>query len=324
APLQVACFEPEHHIVEAVAPFFARRFPAMRWAIMTPERSVGWDGVALAFAPGVRREEMPAADADDRIWLSTYRSVFRPGRVKLQTLAREMPGVAMAARTPTDPKQRPATEPQPTPGHPVTPGGERPRSLPALNAALQDCRECPIGEHATQAVGGEGGRHARLMFVGEQPGDQEDLTGHPFVGPAGQLLDRALAEAGIDRSAVYVTNVVKHFKWEPRGKRRIHKKPNACEIAACRPWLEAEIQLVKPRALVCLGATAAQALLGRQFKVSTQRGEFVASPLAPTVLATVHPSSILRARDEASRHAGLKRFIDDLRKVQRALAQRGE
>jgi len=197
-------------------------------------------------------------------------------------------------------------------------------TLPRVRDAAKECQACDLYLRGTQTVFGEGARTAELMLVGEQPGDQEDLTGHPFVGPAGQLLDRALAEAGIDRSAVYVTNVVKHFKWEPRGKRRIHKKPNACEIAACRPWLEAEIQLVKPRALVCLGATAAQALLGRQFKVSTQRGEFVASPLAPTVLATVHPSSILRARDEASRHAGLKRFIDDLRKVQRALAQRGE
>ena len=157
------------------------------------------------------------------------------------------------------------------------------------------------------------------MLVGEQPGDAEDLSGHPFVGPAGKLLDRALAEAGIDRAQVYVTNVVKHFKWEPRGKRRIHKKPNAGEIAACRPWLDTEIALVKPRGIVCLGATAAQALLGKQFKVTTHRGEFIKSPLAPLVLATVHPSSLLRAPDEETRHRETERFIDDLRKARRAL-----
>jgi uracil-DNA glycosylase len=157
------------------------------------------------------------------------------------------------------------------------------------------------------------------MFVGEQPGDAEDLAGHPFVGPAGKLLDRALVEAGIDRDTVYVTNVVKHFKWEPRGKRRIHKKPNAAEIAACRPWLDTEVELVKPRVLVCLGATAAQALLGRQFRVTAHRGEFVPSPLAPIVLETVHPSSILRAPDDEARRLEMQLFIDDLKKVARAL-----
>jgi DNA polymerase len=157
------------------------------------------------------------------------------------------------------------------------------------------------------------------MLVGEQPGDQEDLSGRPFVGPAGKLLDKALAEAGIDRSTVYVTNVVKHFKWEPRGKRRIHKKPGAREIAACRPWLDTEIALVRPRAIVCLGATAAQALLGKTFKVTEHRGELVDSPLAPIVLATVHPSSLLRAPDEETRHRETARFIDDLRVVARRL-----
>ena len=156
-------------------------------------------------------------------------------------------------------------------------------------------------------------------MVGEQPGDAEDVAGQPFVGPAGKLLDRALVDAGIDRSAVYVTNVVKHFKWEPRGKRRIHKKPSASEVAACRPWLDTEIALVKPRAIVCLGATAAQALLGRQFRVTAHRGEFVPSPLAAFVLATVHPSSILRAPDDETRHAEMTAFTGDLRTVAKAL-----
>ncbi|HEY2905314.1 MAG TPA: UdgX family uracil-DNA binding protein [Vicinamibacterales bacterium] len=195
---------------------------------------------------------------------------------------------------------------------------ERP-TLASVRAASKDCQACDLYKRGTQTVFGEGARHATLMFVGEQPGDQEDLAGHPFVGPAGKLLDRALVDAGIDRSEVYVTNVVKHFKWEPRGKRRIHKKPNAGEIAACRPWLDTEIALVKPRAIVCLGATAAQALLGKSFKVTAHRGEFISSALAPVVLATVHPSSLLRAPDEETRRLETKRFIDDLRAVARKL-----
>ena len=185
-------------------------------------------------------------------------------------------------------------------------------TIRTVRDAAQDCRACHLYKRGTQTVFGEGPRKADVMFVGEQPGDAEDLAGHPFVGPAGKLLDRALAEAGIDRKLVYVTNVVKHFKWEPRGKRRIHAKPNAAEIAACRPWLETEIALVKPRVLVCLGATAAQALLGKSFKVSAQRGTFIPSSLAPRVTATVHPSSILRAPDDESRRAEMKRFVADL------------
>jgi uracil-DNA glycosylase family protein len=198
---------------------------------------------------------------------------------------------------------------------------DRPTLTNARDAA-KDCKGCDLWMRGTQTVFGEGSRKAELMLVGEQPGDAEDLSGHPFVGPAGKLLDRALADAGIDRTAVYVTNVVKHFKWEPRGKRRIHKKPSAGQIAACRPWLDTEIALVKPGAIVCLGATAAQALLGRAFKVTAHRGELVASPLAPIVVATVHPSSILRAPDDESRHVEIKRFTDDLRTVARALSSR--
>jgi uracil-DNA glycosylase family protein len=190
-----------------------------------------------------------------------------------------------------------------------------PKTLTAAREAARDCRACDLWKTGTQTVFGEGARKAALMFVGEQPGDQEDLAGHPFVGPAGRVLDRALAEAGIDRDAVYLTNVVKHFKWEPRGKRRIHKKPNAGEVAACRPWLDTEIALLKPRAIVCLGATAAQALFGRTFKVTAHRGEFLDSPLAPIVLATVHPSSLLRAPDDETRRRETARFVEDLRRV---------
>jgi DNA polymerase len=195
-------------------------------------------------------------------------------------------------------------------------------SLGGVRDAAAGCRACDLYRRATQTVFGEGPSRAGVMMVGEQPGDAEDLAGHPFVGPAGRLLDRALAEAGIDRRRVYVTNVVKHFKWEPRGKRRIHLKPNTAEIAACRPWLETEIALVKPRVLVCLGATAAQALLGRGFKVSIGRGSFVPSPLAPRVTATVHPSSILRAPDDRTRRAEMARFVADLARVARELSRK--
>lgn len=195
-------------------------------------------------------------------------------------------------------------------------------SLPTLQTASKTCKGCDLWKVGTQTVFGEGAAHARVMFVGEQPGDKEDLSGKPFVGPAGALLDKALLDAGIDRETTYVTNAVKHFKWEPRGKRRIHKKPSGIEIAACRPWLEAEIAVLKPEVIVCLGATAAQSLLGRTFKVTQRRGELIRSELAPFVLATVHPSSILRAPDEQSRHEEYARFVDDLRQVSLALKQR--
>jgi uracil-DNA glycosylase len=193
-------------------------------------------------------------------------------------------------------------------------------SLPALREASKSCRGCDLYERGTQTVFGEGTNQAELMLVGEQPGDSEDRQGRPFVGPAGQLLDRALEAAGVDREKVYVTNAVKHFKWEPRGKRRIHQKPNAREVSACRPWLQAEISTVRPKVIVCLGATAAQALLGPQFRVSKQRGQLVESPLAPNVLATVHPSSILRAPDDQTREVELELFIRDLRLIAPLLA----
>jgi uracil-DNA glycosylase family protein len=188
-------------------------------------------------------------------------------------------------------------------------------TLSSLKAAAADCHACGLWEKATQTVFGEGQRRARVLFVGEQPGNEEDLSGRPFVGPAGRLFDNALEEAGIDRKQTYVTNIVKHFKWEPRGKRRIHKKPNAQEVAACRPWLEAEIALIKPDVIVALGATAAQSLLGSQFRVTKQRGQFIESTLASYVIATVHPSSILRAPDEETRQLEYRRFVDDLKKL---------
>jgi uracil-DNA glycosylase len=188
-------------------------------------------------------------------------------------------------------------------------------SLPQLREAVQGCRGCDLYRNATQAVFGEGARRAEIMLVGEQPGDKEDLAGRPFVGPAGRLLDEALEEAGIDRAQTYVTNAVKHFKWQAKGKRRIHQKPSWSEQVACRPWLDAELAVVQPRVLVCLGATAAQSLLGRDFRVTKHRGELLDSPLAEHVTATIHPSAILRQQDEESRRTELAAFVDDLRVV---------
>jgi DNA polymerase len=345
-PLHVAWFEPEHHIVEATAPFFARRFTNMRWAILTPERSVHWDGEQLAFGPGARRDQAPPADAGEALWLTYYRSIFNPARLKLAMMKREMPRkywanlpeaalidplaadaaertVVMVQRDPTDRRRRiPAVPPQPTPGREPTPGGEAPKTLPALREALERCRECPIGEHATQAVPGEGLKRAKLMFVGEQPGDQEDLQGKPFVGPAGQLFNRALVELGIDRRDAYVTNAVKHFKFELRGKRRIHKTPAQQEAAACLHWLESEIVLVEPTALVALGATAARQLMGGVVAVTRERGKWLRRADGRRVLITLHPSALLRMEPE-DKEAAWAAWLADLRKAAALLSGGG-
>jgi len=213
-----------------------------------------------------------------------------------------------------------------TPTPTETPGSAEPfvprsPTLRTAKLAADGCRGCELYKRATQTVFGEGGRAASVMLVGEQPGDAEDLAGRPFVGPAGRILDRALEAVGIARDDVYVTNVVKHFKWEPRGKRRIHAKPRISEIRACRPWLDTELALIRPRAVVCLGSTAAQALIGPAFKVSTQRGKFVESPLAPLVMATVHPSSVLRSRTDEERHRAMDEFVADLRTLAARLSR---
>jgi len=195
-------------------------------------------------------------------------------------------------------------------------------TLPTLRAAAAGCKACDLWKLGTQTVFGEGKATARVMMVGEQPGDKEDLQGRPFVGPAGAVLDKALTAAGINRNDVYVTNIVKHFKWEPRGKRRLHKKPNMLEISACRPWLEAEIKVVKPEVLVLMGATAAQGIMGSQFRVTQHRGQWLESNFAQLVMATVHPSSILRAPDDDSRHEEMRKFIEDLKQVAAHLQRR--
>ena len=337
-PLHVAWFEPEHHIVEATAPFFARRFTAMRWAILTPERSVRWDGSVLALGPGGRRDEAPPPDAGEKLWLTYYENIFNPARLKLKMMQKEMPkrywpnlpeaqlidpltaragerSMTMIERGPSEPTRRIApTKPQTAAGHEPPPNGEAPSSLPALRDAIERCRECPIGEHATQAVPGEGLKRATLMFVGEQPGDQEDLQGRPFVGPAGQLFARALGELAIPREQVYITNTVKHFKFELRGKRRIHKTPAQQEAAACLHWLESEIGLVDPGLLVALGATAARQLMGSPVAVTRERGRILRRPDGRRVLVTLHPSALLRM-EPADKAAAYEAWLQDLRQA---------
>ncbi|HEU4563597.1 MAG TPA: UdgX family uracil-DNA binding protein [Gemmatimonadaceae bacterium] len=268
--------------------------------------------------------------------MTTRRAAHAPGRARRAparpaSRARKGAPASPAARAPR-PRTPPAAERTPPPGrpsdlpHPGSTAAEyippRP-TLPKLRAAAAGCRACHLWTLGTQTVFGEGPRRAAVMLVGEQPGDKEDLAGHPFVGPSGRLLDEALAAAGIDRDGVYVTNVVKHFKWErgEKGKRRIHKTPNDAEIRACRPWLDAEIALVKPDIIVCLGATAAKALLGKSFRVTKERGRPVESPLARAVVATVHPSSVLRAPDEASRARAEQAFVADLKVVAKMLKE---
>ena len=332
-PLHVAWFEPEHHIVEAIAPFFMRRFTQMHWAILTPERCVRWNGSRLEFGPGAGREQAPSPDAGEALWLTYYRNIFNPARLKLKMMQKEMPkrywknlpeavliaplaaqaqqrSAAMIASAPTVANRRRVVlmTPVAVPALAVA----RPNTLAELRAATDRCRACPIGEHATQSVVGEGPLPARLMFVGEQPGDQEDLRGRPFVGPAGQLFERALGDLGWARDAVYVTNAVKHFKYELRGKRRIHKTPSQQEAAACLDWLEREIELVQPAALVALGATAARSLLGAPVAVMQERGRWLVRADGRRVLITLHPAALLRS-DPAERDTAYQCWLDDLR-----------
>ena len=337
--LHVAWFEPAHHVVEAVAPWFARRFANMRWAILTPERSVRWDGEQLLFGPGGGRHEAPPADAGEELWLTYYESIFNPARLKMQQLHKEMPrkywpnlpeaqliGELSAQAQPRSEAmiERPAQAPRRRIPQPVavepedTLAQDGITSLEQLKAATMRCRECPIGEYATQSVNGEGRLHAPLMFVGEQPGDQEDLQGHPFVGPAGKLLDRALESLGIPRDIVFVSNAVKHFKFELRGKRRIHKTPTQREAAACLHWLEDEIALVQPKALVAMGATAARSLMGRAVSVTAERGKWLVRPDGRKVLITLHPSALLRVLPE-ERDEAFAAFVADLKKAKAVL-----
>lgn len=324
----VAWYEPEHDVLAQVAPFFVRRFAGMRWSILTPTRSAHWDGQSLVLGGGANRTDAPAGDVLEDLWRTYFASIFNPARLKVGAMVKEMPvrywknlpeatlipGLirdagarmgAMVGAAPTVPRK---AFPGPALPAPVTlPSG----SLAALRREAAGCRACPLWQPATQTVFGEGPPDARVMLIGEQPGDQEDLAGRPFVGPAGQLLDRALSELGLDRRAMYVTNTVKHFKFEPRGKRRLHARANAAEQAACRMWLAAELARVQPRVIVCLGAMAAQAILGPDARLLEQRGRWHALAGGARALATVHPSYLLRL-PAAEKKAAWEAFLRDL------------
>lgn len=337
--LQVAWFEPDHHIVEATAPFFMRRFPNMHWAILSPRRSVEWfppkgdTPGRLQLAPGARRDQAPPADAGESLWLTYYASIFNPARLKLAMMQKEMPrrywnnlpeasligelsaqamarSGGMIEQPPTVPARRIRPLEQGIPR--TSPQVQVIEHIGQLKAATDRCRECPIGQFATQSVPGAGPLHAGLMVIGEQPGDHEDLRGEPFVGPAGKLFDRALAELGWQRDRLYITNAVKHFKFEMRGKRRIHKTPGQLEMEACRHWLEDELRLVQPRAILALGATAARSVMGRPVAVMKERGQWMTGPQGRPVLVTLHPSALLRADPEHGAE-NFVRWLDDLR-----------
>jgi len=304
----VAWFEPEHHIVELAAPFFASRFADMPWSILTPDLCAHWDGHVLSFTPGINKTEAPTEDQLEETWRRHYASIFNPARPTLKAMEKETwrnPPEASSIKPPvTD-----ATEEFSMPRKSATAA----ETIEAFREEASRCRACPLWRNATQTVFGEGPKHARIMLVGEQPGDKEDLAGKPFVGPAGQMLDRAMEDAGIDRSKVYVTNAVKHFKFVPRGKIRLHQKPSTPEIKACRPWYERELAAIKPDLVVALGATAAQSVLGKITPINKNRGRPFDLPEGPKALVTVHPSYLLRLPDEDAKVREYERFVEDLK-----------
>ncbi|NNE57979.1 MAG: UdgX family uracil-DNA binding protein [Hellea sp.] len=335
-----AWFEPTHYITELAAPFFKRRFPNMDWVIVTPDCTAIWNGTDLHFTPGGQKSEVPEEDAIEDHWKTYFNSIFNPARLKVGAMIAEMPkkywkNMPEAIDIP-DMIQSARARENAMREHGVTtanPMAETLKSRMALQAAhdqkfktladaknaVQSCRRCPLHCHASQAVFGEGPKNARLMIVGEQPGDQEDIAGRPFVGPAGGVLNAALCEAGIDRDAAYVTNAVKHFKFKVRGKRRIHERPSAGEIDHCRWWLETEKRLVKPDIVLTLGASAVRAILGKNVRISDMRGEAHILSDGTKLFATVHPAFLLRLTDVRRREEELKSFVNDLRQARRVL-----
>ena len=314
----VAWFEPDHHIVRINAGFFVRRFASMAWSILTPEVSIHWDGDTLTEGPGALKSDAPDGDPIEDVWKTYYASIFNPARVKIGAMLSEMPKKYW--------KNMPETQLIPgliasaqaresgMIGRTVT-GGNSVAAWEALREEAAACTRCPLYKPATQTVFGEGPVDAPLMFVGEQPGDQEDLAGRPFVGPAGQVFDAALAEAGIDRTRAYVTNAVKHFKFEQRGKRRIHSKPGAGEIEACRWWIGQERDIVKPQVTVALGATAARSIFGKVMTIGKSRGQALELPGGGEAWITIHPSYLLRIEDRIQAEDEHARFVADLRAI---------
>ena len=324
----IAWHRPDHPIVRKVAPFFSRRFQSMNWTILTPDESVSWDQQQLNYFAGVDRSAAPSSDQLEDLWRTYYANIFNPARIKLKAMRAEMPVRHWATLPETtiidqmlrDAPQRVQTMIQRSEGFTQSaadyfPAGDQPFSLATLAAAAQNCRGCDLCQHATQTVFGRGPQSARIVIVGEQPGDQEDLAGEPFIGPAGEVLNRAFEAAGMDRNQLYITNVVKHFKFERSGKRRLHQRPNAREVRACRPWFEAEWGQLQARVLVCLGATPATALIDPGFRIQSQRGQWFHSKYCDHSIASWHPSSILRLPDEALRAARFAELVADLKEV---------
>ncbi len=340
----VAWFEPQHFILERNAPFFVRRFTGMRWTILTPYASADWDGERLAIGPGARKADAPAEDAEVALWRTYFKNIFNPARLKVKAMQAEMPkkywrnlpeaslipqmiGNAgetaknMIDKAPTSPAaHHAAVRARHWSGETEADAPKEATSIGDLRKQAETCRRCPLWREATQTVFGEGPENAAVVFVGEQPGDQEDLAGKPFVGPAGKVFDAVLSEADVDRDRTYVTNAVKHFKFVPRGKKRIHSKPNAGEIQACRWWVDHELGLIKPDVVVALGATAAQSLLGKAVPVTKLRGTTVERDDGLKVFITVHPSYLLRIPDEAAKQAERQRFLDDMKAVRKLMA----
>lgn len=322
----VAWFEPDHHIVRLNAGFFMRRFANMAWSILTPELSIHWDGKALTEGPGACKSDAPAGDPVEDVWKIYYAAIFNPARVKIDAMTKEMPkkywknmpetalvpGLIAAARARESGMIVTAQQ------HAAT-GGNAKAAWRALREEATSCTRCTLHQCATQTVFGEGPVDAQIMIVGEQPGDQEDLAGRPFVGPAGQVLDRALAQAGIDRSRAYVTNAVKHFKFEQRGKRRIHAKPGVGEVQACRWWIDQERAIIAPKLIVALGATAARSVFGVTTPISASRGTPIDLPEGSEGWITIHPSYLLRIADKAQAAEEFRRFVDDLAAVRQRL-----
>lgn len=324
----VAWFEPDHHILRANAGFFVRRFANMKWSILTPQGSLHWDGETLAEGPPAQRSDAPSGDPIEDLWRKYYASIFNPARLKVGAMLKEMPKKYWKNMPEAELIPELIAGAQNRESQMVAAGTlefeEQPETLVAIDHAIHACRKCPIGELDNQAVMGEGPRDAVLMIVGEQPGDQEDQTGKPFVGPAGQLLDVHLDKAGIDRRAAYVTNTVKHFKYVQRGKRRIHQSPGAKEIDTCRWWIEAERAIVKPKLILAMGASAARGMLGKTVSITKARGEPIMledGPEGRTELwITAHPSYLLRL-DGAAREEQARLFDADLAAVKKRLGE---
>ena len=329
-----AWFEPAHRVAELTAPFFAGRFANMRFSILTPDVCVHWDGRKLTFAPGADPADAPGEDALEEVWRGYYAAIFNPARLNPRMMRKEMPKrywrnlpearlipeliakaeaqvEEMVRQAPSEPDRRIVRAAQRA-SRDAAWDGQAPASLEAVAVGVQACRRCDLWRDATQGVTGEGPPTARLMLVGEQPGDQEDLAGRPFVGPAGQVLDKALAEAGVPRAETYVTNAVKHFKHEPRGKRRLHKTPDAGEVAACRWWLDAERRLVRPRVIVALGATAVLSVLGKPAAIGKLRQQALQLADQAQGVATYHPSYLLRLPDREAKAKAYALFVEDL------------